>query len=103
MNEFKSIYNPIIGAGEGYDGHDPVLTPQSTLERVAKLQESYAELKTDLLEEVNMVDARIIRPASDAKEYLQPMKKVIKKRQDRKVYYSPICCHAQCLRGTVGL
>lgn len=80
------MYNPIIGAGEGYEGHEPVSTPQSTLERVVKLQESYAELKTDLLEEVNIVDARIIGPATDAKEYLQPMKKVIKKRQDRKVH-----------------
>ena len=53
--------------------------------RTIKLQEGYAELKTDLLEEVNMVDTRIIRPAMDAKDYIQPLKKVIKKRGDRKV------------------
>ena len=79
------MYNPIIGGGEGYAGHEPRLAPQSTMERVAKLQEAYAELKTDLLEELNMVDIRIIKPATDAKEWLQPMKKVIKKREDRKV------------------
>ena len=39
----------------------------------------------DLLEEVNQVDERIIRPATDARDYIHPMKKVIKKRQDRKV------------------
>ena len=84
-NEFQTMYNPIIGGGEGYVGHEPQLTPRSTLERVTKLQEAYAELKTDLLEEVNMVDFRIIKPATDAKEWLQPLKKVIKKREDRKV------------------
>ena len=79
------MYNPIIGAAETYSGHEPLSTPQSTLKRAAKLQEAYAELKTDLLEEVNMVDVRIMKPATDAKEYLHPMKKVIKKREDRKV------------------
>lgn len=62
-----------------------MITPRATLERVMKLQEAYAELKTDMLEEVSQVDTRITNPATDAKEYLQPMKKVIKKRQDRKV------------------
>ena len=38
-----------------------------------------------MLEEVNMVDTRIIRPATEAKEFIQPLKKVIKKREDRKV------------------
>ena len=79
------MYNPIIGAGEGYSGHEPQVTPQSTLERVAKLQEQYVELKTDLLEEVNTVDEKLIRPATEGRDYIQPMKKVIKKRQDRKV------------------
>ena len=50
-----------------------------------KLQEVYTELKNDMLEEVNLVDDRIIKPATDARDYIHPMKKVIKKRQDRKV------------------
>ena len=62
-----------------------MVTPLCTLQRVEKLREAYDELKRDLLDEVNQVDIRIINPATDAKEYLKPMKKVIKKRQDRKV------------------
>ena len=85
MSEFQSIYNPITGAGEGYSGHEPALTPQSTLERITKIQETYAELKSDLLEDLNTVDLRLIKPTTEAKTWLQPMKKVIKKRQDRKV------------------
>lgn len=53
--------------------------------RTLKLQQGYAELKTELLDEVNMVDDRIVKPATDAKDYIQPLKKVIKQREDRKV------------------
>lgn len=53
--------------------------------RMVKIQEGYAELKSDLLDEVNMVDDRIVKPATEAKDYIQPLKKVIKQREDRKV------------------
>ena len=32
-----------------------------------------------------MVDERMIKPAIEAKEFLQPLKKTIKKREDKKV------------------
>ena len=79
------MYAPIIGANEEYEGHIPVMTDEDTMARTAKLQTTYDELRTDLLEEVNAVDTRIIRPAMEAKDFIQPMKKVIKKREDRKV------------------
>ena len=79
------MYAPIIGANEEYEGHVPVITDEYTMARTAKLQTTYDELRTDLLEEVNLVDTRIIRPATEAKDCIQPMKKVIKKREDRKV------------------
>ena len=53
--------------------------------RTSKLQNDFDELRTDLLEEVSMVDTRIIKPAMEAKDCIQPLKKVIKKRGDRKV------------------
>lgn len=55
------------------------------MERTIKLQEAYVGLRTDLLEEVETIEARIIKPASDAKDSIQPLKKIIKKRGDRKV------------------
>lgn len=63
------------------------MTPSSRTERTAKLSQGYEELTKDLLEEVNMADARIIKPAIEARDWIQPLKKVIKKREDRKV-----CC-----------
>ena len=79
------MYEPIIGANESYDGPEPVITPASTMKRATKLQVEYGGLKEDLLQEVNLVDTRIIKPATEAKDWIQPLKKVIKKREDRKV------------------
>lgn len=64
---------------------DPALTPQLQLDRSAKLLETYTDLKTELLEEVIMMDARVIRPATDAKEFLQPVRKTIKKRENKRL------------------
>ncbi|KAL8962912.1 MAG: hypothetical protein Q9183_005082, partial [Haloplaca sp. 2 TL-2023] len=82
---FQDLYSPIVESSEDYEGRGAVETPRSTMMRAVKLQQAYAELKTDLLEEVNMVDTRIIKPAMEARDHLQPLKKVIKKRADKKL------------------
>jgi amphiphysin len=87
VTSIEELYNPIVGASSDGHGHEPVMTSQAQLDRSYKLQQAYTELKTDLLEEVNMMDARIIRPASDAKEYIQPIKKTIKKRENKRLDY----------------
>jgi amphiphysin len=50
-----------------------------------RLREAYYELKTDMLQEVEQVDRRLIGPAKDAQTSLKPIKKTIKKREDKKV------------------
>jgi hypothetical protein len=80
-----TIYYPIIGANEEYSGHEPVITQRNIMERTTKLQAAYDDLRTDLLDEVSLVDTRIIKPAQDARDSIHPMKKVIKRRGDRKV------------------
>jgi hypothetical protein len=84
VEEFEGLYAPIIGSSEP-SPHQPAITPESTLARTARLKEEYEELKKELLAEVNAVDERMIKPAMEAKDYLQPMKKTIKKREDKKV------------------
>lgn len=81
---FEELYQPILGSTDGH-GREPVYTDPSQVERTAKLKEAYKELKTDLLEEVNLMDARIIRPATEAKEYIQPVRKTIKKRENKRL------------------
>lgn len=82
---FQTMYSPIVGADENCSGHEPVTTPHNMMERTIKFHTSYDELRTDLLEEVAMIDTRIIKPATEAKDCIQPMKKVIRKRGDKKV------------------
>ncbi|KAL8733206.1 MAG: hypothetical protein Q9166_002223 [cf. Caloplaca sp. 2 TL-2023] len=82
---FQDMYSPIIESNENYEGRGAKETPRPTMLRTVKLQQAYADLKTDLLKEVNLVDTRIIRPAMDAKDHIQPLKKVIKKRADKKM------------------
>ncbi|KAL8648541.1 MAG: hypothetical protein Q9226_005949 [Calogaya cf. arnoldii] len=82
---FQDMYSPIVESNENYEGHGARETPRSTMLRTVKLQQAYADLKTDLLDEVNLVDTRIIKPAMDAKDNIQPLKKVIKKRADKKL------------------
>jgi amphiphysin len=81
---YEELYDPIVGASDGH-GHEPVMTSRQQLDRTRKLQGVYADLKTDLLEEVAMMDARIIKPATEAKDCLQPLRKTIKKRENKRV------------------
>ena len=84
ISGFEELYQPIVGASDGH-GHEPVLTSQLQLDRTSKLKEAYTDLKTDLTEEVIMMDARVIKPATEAKEYIQPIRKTIKKRENKRL------------------
>ncbi|KLJ10543.1 hypothetical protein EMPG_14091 [Blastomyces silverae] len=85
VQEFESLYNPIVGSSEPSTPRPPAETPEATLARTTRLHEAYEELRTELLTEINSVDERMIKPAMDAKDYLQPFKKIIKKRDDKKL------------------
>jgi hypothetical protein len=73
------------GEGSAGGSHVAVDTPPATLERVTALQEAFAELKTDMMEEVKDIDRKLVVPAKLARDSLKPMKKAIKKREDAKV------------------
>ena len=84
VSAFEELYNPIVGTSDEHRD-DPALTPRDLLDRTSKLKETFTELKMELLEEVIMMDNRVIRPATDAKEYLQPLRKTIKKRENKRL------------------
>lgn len=84
VSAYEELYNPIVGTSDEHRD-DPALTPQHLLDRTVKLKETFTELKTELLDEVIMMDSRVIRPAMDAKEYLQPLRKTIKKRENKRL------------------
>lgn len=55
------------------------------MNRTVRIKSEYEDLKTDLTEEVNQVDLKMIHPAQDAKDSLHLLKKTIKKREDKKL------------------
>ncbi|KAI9832776.1 MAG: hypothetical protein M1819_003996 [Sarea resinae] len=100
-NEFNAIYNPVVGTSESgalHEPHGPVPTPQENLARTSDLREAYEELRHELLAEVNMVDARILQPAITTRDSLQPFKKVIKKRQEKRLDYDRYSSRVDNLR-----
>ena len=78
------MYTPIIGAGAS-SGPEPAPTPEDIMSRTIKLHQDYSELRQDLTGELNAVDDSMIRPAMTVKDFLAPMRRTIKKRDDRKV------------------
>ena len=66
------------------------MTPQLLLERTFKLKECYSELKTELLEEVGVIEERILKPATDARTSIAPVRKTIKKREAKRVDYEKL-------------
>ncbi|KAL1305909.1 hypothetical protein AAFC00_004052 [Neodothiora populina] len=82
---FHTIYEP-IGTEENVK-HITAPTPEHTLVRASQSEALYAELGSDLAQEVAFIDSKLLQPAVQAKNDLGALKKVIKKREDRKLDY----------------
>ncbi|KAK5656552.1 hypothetical protein OQA88_4531 [Cercophora sp. LCS_1] len=89
VTEFEALYDPIVGATDGL-GRETAPTPQLLLERTFKLKEEYSALKAELLTEVTVIEERVLKPATDAREYIAPIRKTIKKRENRRLDYEKV-------------
>ncbi|OJD36082.1 sh3 domain signaling protein [Diplodia corticola] len=88
VTEFEAIYKPMAAVGDGEpNGRVPAETPHEVLERSRRINQLYDDLKNDMMEEVSMIDRRLIKPAQEAKQTIKPMHKVIQKREDKKLDY----------------
>ena len=86
VTEFEGLYDPIVGASDGH-GRDATPTPQLQLERTFGLKTAYDELKTELIGEVAMIDEHVLKPATDARDCIGPIRKTIKKRENKRLDY----------------
>jgi hypothetical protein len=84
VSEYEALYDPIVGASDGH-GRETIPTPELQLHRTFKLKEAYAELKSEILEEIASIDVRVLRPAQDARDCIQPIRKTIKKRENKRL------------------
>ncbi|KAI8966372.1 hypothetical protein F5Y11DRAFT_309038 [Daldinia sp. FL1419] len=86
VTEYDGLWDPIVGATDGH-GKPAVPTPELQLERTLQLKQAYTELKGELLEEVGLIESTIIKPATDARDYIAPLRKTIKKRENKRLDY----------------
>ena len=86
VTEYEGLYDPIAGASDGQSRH-AVPTPQLQLERTFKLKKAYTELKAELVEEMALIEEQILKPATDARTCIAPIRKTIKKRENKRVDY----------------
>lgn len=89
IDEFDGLYAPIVGSSETETSYRPVDTNPAILARTNRLRRDYDELRGDIQQELDSVEVRMTQPAEDAKNYIIPMKKTIKKRNDKKVSGGP--------------
>lgn len=89
VTEFEGLYDPIVGATDGH-GREAAATPELQLERTLKLREVYSELRTELLQDITAIEERIIRPATDARTFISPIRKTIKKRENKRLDYEKL-------------
>ncbi|KAK3943930.1 protein hob1 [Diplogelasinospora grovesii] len=86
VNEYEGLYDPIVGATDGH-GREAVPTPQLQLHRTFQLKEAYAELKSELAEELEAIESRLYKPCTDARDYISPIRKTIKNRENKRLDY----------------
>lgn len=84
--EYEALYDPIVGASDGH-GRAAIPTPELQLRRTFKLKKAYADLKAELAEEVGQFEDRVVKPATDARDCIQPIRSTIKKRENKRLDY----------------
>lgn len=89
VTEYDGLYDPIVGASDGH-GRQAAPTPQAQLERTFKLKTAYTELKTEMVGELAMVEDYILKPATDARDCIAPIRKTIKKRENKRLDYEKL-------------
>jgi hypothetical protein len=85
VTEYEGLYDPIVGATDGQSRAAP--TPSLQLERTFKLKTAYTELQTELVEEMIQIEGQVVKPATEARECIAPIRKTIKKRENKRLDY----------------
>ncbi|KAH8197980.1 hypothetical protein TruAng_007844 [Truncatella angustata] len=86
VTEYEGLYDPIEGTGRATI-RPATGTPELQLNRTFELKGEYGQLKTDLIEELAVIESSIIVPATTARDCLAPLRKTIKKRENRRLDY----------------
>lgn len=89
VTEYEGLYDPIVSASDGV-GRESAPTPKHLLEQTFALRECYDALKTELVEEIGVIEERILKPATEARTSIAPIRKTIKKRESKRADYEKL-------------
>lgn len=81
---YASLYDPIVGASDGH-GRPAQQTPEEQLHRTFALKQAYTELRTELTEGIMSIEKQVMNPAIDARNSIAPIRKTIKKRENKRL------------------
>ncbi|CAI4218379.1 unnamed protein product [Parascedosporium putredinis] len=84
--EYVTLYDPIVGASDGH-GRRAEPTPEPLLIRSFNLRQAYSDIKDDLVSEMAAFDSDVIKPGNDARDAIQPLRRTIKKRENKRLDY----------------
>lgn len=84
--EYVTLYDPIVGASDGH-GRRAEPTPEPLLIRSFNLRQAYSDIKDDLVSEMAAFDLDVIKPGNDARDAIQPLRRTIKKRENKRLDY----------------
>ncbi|EME84822.1 uncharacterized protein MYCFIDRAFT_98114, partial [Pseudocercospora fijiensis CIRAD86] len=95
---FATLYKPIEPTSYPEQRHAPEATPQGQLQKCLALQKMYSETKTDLHQEISMIDNKLLRPVHEAKAATKPLHKTLKHRENMKLDYERFLSRAEHAR-----
>lgn len=82
---FANLYKPIEPSNAPEMRHQPAVTPSSYMQKCLGMQKLYSETRDDLLQELTLIDQKLVRPVEQAKEATKGLQKTLKHRENTKL------------------
>ncbi|KAI5362266.1 Putative SH3 domain, BAR domain, AH/BAR domain superfamily, SH3-like domain superfamily protein [Septoria linicola] len=96
---FSVLYKPIEPPPEPSTNRSPpVQTPRTQMQSCLGLQKVYSDLRTDLAQEIGMIDNKVVRPVKEAKLATKSLQKTLKHRENMKTDYERFLSRAEHAR-----
>ncbi|KAK0303899.1 hypothetical protein LTR01_007761 [Friedmanniomyces endolithicus] len=89
------LYKPLEPSADPDQRRPPTTTPQTYMQKCLGLQKVYSEVKTDLSTELNLIDSKLVRPATEAKAATKSLGKTLKHRENCKLDYERYLSRAE--------
>ncbi|KAK0905268.1 hypothetical protein LTR57_018388 [Friedmanniomyces endolithicus] len=89
------LYTPLEPASDPDQRRPPTTTPQTYMQKCLGLQKVFSEVKTDLSTELNLIDSKLVRPATEAKAATKGLGKTLKHRENCKLDYERYLSRAE--------